>query len=180
VSDTATTPDDRVFRQLFDSMPQLGWTALADGYIDFYNRGWFEYTGTTPAQMVGWGWRSVHDPNVLPRVEEEWRRCIASGEPFEMEFPLRRHDGLFRSFLTRVTPLRDEDGKIARWVGVNTDVEDVRAAHALRDEMVAQGRDVTKMLLFMRSAKEAAEARVVELEAEIEKVRAAVSLAAYR
>ena len=130
-----------------DGMPQLGWTARADGFIDHYNRGWYDYTGTTPEQMQGWGWRSVHDPLVLPRVEAEWRRCIESGEHFEMQFPLRRHDGDFRTFLTRVTPIRGADGKVSRWVGINTDIEEVRAAHALRDEMRAQGRDVTEVLL---------------------------------
>ena len=155
-------------------MPQLGWTARADGFIDHYNRGWYEYTGTTPAEMEGWGWRSVHEPQALPRVEAEWRRCIDTGEAFEMTFPLRRHDGAFRAFLTRVSPIRDADGKIIRWVGINTDVEDIRAAHALRDEMREQGRDAMHLLLSMRAGRERAEARVAELEAELRAARAPV------
>ncbi|MBS1996802.1 MAG: CHASE3 domain-containing protein, partial [Cyanobacteria bacterium SZAS LIN-2] len=100
---------ERQFRVFFDSMPQLGWTAQADGHIDVYNRGWFEYTGTTLEQMAGWGWRSVHDPEILPQVEERWRQSLDNGTPFEMEFPLRRADGIFRWFLTRVTPIKDEE-----------------------------------------------------------------------
>ena len=107
-------------------MPQLGWTARADGYIDFYNRGWYEYTGTTYEQMEGWGWQSVHDPEMLDSVVERWNNCVATGKDFEMEFPLRRHDGVFRWFLTRVRPLHDAGGNVVRWVGINTDVTSTR------------------------------------------------------
>jgi PAS domain S-box-containing protein len=161
---------EKLFRLLFDAMPQLGWTATADGFIDFYNRGWHSYAGTTHAQMEGWGWRSVHDPDVLPRVEQEWRRCLEKGEAFEMEFPLRRHDGVFRRFLTRVNPIRDADGKIVRWVGINTDVEDIRAAHAIREEVLEQGRDMEKVLLEMRAERDRAKARVAELETQLSRL----------
>lgn len=82
-------------------MPQLGWTARAAGFIDFYNRGWYEYTGTTYEDMQGWGWEWVHDPELLPGIREQWLTSIAAGLPFELQFPLRRHDGVFRRFLTR-------------------------------------------------------------------------------
>jgi len=108
---------------LFDLMPQPGWVAHADGSIFFYNRCWYDYTGTTAEHMRGWGWQSVHDPQVLPTVLERWRAALASGEPFEMSFPLRRHDGVFRWFSTRAVPLRDGSGKVFRWVGINTDVD---------------------------------------------------------
>ena len=98
-------------------MPQLGWTARPDGFIDYYNRGWYEYTGTTYEQMEGWGWQSVHDPRHLPQVVREWKRIIEAGEPGELLFPLRRWDGAFRWFLTRVHPFRDETGTLVRWVG---------------------------------------------------------------
>lgn len=123
---TPVGEDLHLFRELFDRMPQLGWTARADGYIDFYNRGWYEYTGTTLEEMAGWGWQSVHEPTMLQSVMERWTASVAAGTDFEMEFPLRRHDGVFRWFLTRVRPLRDADGTIVRWVGINTDVTAVR------------------------------------------------------
>ena len=142
--------DGSLFRSLFDLMPQLGWTALPDGYIDFYNRGWYEYTGTTFEQMQGWGWESVHDPAMLPKVVERWRHSLATGTPFEMEFPLRRHDGVFRWFLTRVNPVRDEAGHIVRWVGINTDVDD-RRKHARTLERLSQiGRTISADLELER------------------------------
>ncbi|MCA1664045.1 MAG: PAS domain S-box protein, partial [Myxococcales bacterium] len=118
------------FHALFDFMPQLGWTARPDGFIDFYNRCWFEYTGMTMEQMQGWGWQAVHDPAYLPQVVERWQESLRSGTPFEMEFPLRRHDGTFRWFLTRTTPIRDSSGTIVRWVGINTDIHDRTQAAA--------------------------------------------------
>ncbi|MDQ6802360.1 MAG: PAS domain S-box protein [Acidobacteriota bacterium] len=137
------TADAALFRSLFDLMPQLGWTALPDGFIDFYNRGWYEYTGTTFEQMQGWGWQSVHDPEMLPKVVERWRHSIETGTPFEMEFPLRRHDGSFRWFLTRVNPLRDGDGNIVRWVGINTDVDDRRQHTRTLERLSEIGRTIS-------------------------------------
>ncbi|HZS39316.1 MAG TPA: PAS domain S-box protein [Polyangia bacterium] len=116
------------FRALFDLMPQLGWTALPDGSVDFYNRGWYEYTGATPEELLGWGWTRVHDPDLLPQVTARWRESIASGAPFEMEFPLRRRDGAFRWFLNRANPVRDDEGRVLRWIGINTDVHDRKQA----------------------------------------------------
>ena len=103
------------------------------GPISWYNRRWYEYTGATPEEMEGWGWQRVHDPAVLPAVLERWAASIASGEPFDMTFPLKGADGVFRPFLTRVMPLKDEAGRVARWFGTNTDVsEQKRAEAALR------------------------------------------------
>ncbi|MDP9036330.1 MAG: ATP-binding protein [Myxococcota bacterium] len=115
---------------LFEAMPHLGWAADASGWIYYYNRRWYEYTGTTPDQMEGWGWQSVHDPSVLPTVVEHWRASIASGQPFELTFPLRRHDGMYRWFLTRAVPLRNDEGAIVSWVGTNSDVHDERDSRA--------------------------------------------------
>jgi len=155
------------FRALFDSMPQLGWTARADGFIDFYNRGWYAYTGTTPKDMEGWGWTSVHDPVLLDGVMEHWRQSLATGQAFETEFPLRRHDGVFRWFLTRALPLRDTDGAIVRWVGINTDIDDVRAARELAGQSAEQSRGVERTIVELREAKERAERRVAELEEQL-------------
>ncbi|WP_310467071.1 PAS domain S-box protein [Sphingomonas sp.] len=121
------------FYTLADNIPALAWMAYADGNIFWYNRRWYDYTGTSAETQEGWGWESVHDPAVLPLVVERWSRSLASGEPFEMTFPLRRADGLFRPFLTRVVPVRDEHGKILRWFGTNIDVsEQVAAEEALK------------------------------------------------
>jgi PAS domain-containing protein len=71
-------------RALFDAMPQLGWSAKADGAVDFYNLGWYQYTGATFEEMQGWGWQTVHDPEMLPSVIARWQESIRIGAPFEM------------------------------------------------------------------------------------------------
>jgi PAS domain S-box-containing protein len=116
------------FRTMANSIPPLAWIAQADGYIFWYNQRWFTYTGTTPAQMAGWGWQSVHDPEVLPKVMANWKNAIDAGHAFEMEFPLRGADGTFRTFLTRIHPLKDAAGRVVQWFGTNTDVEILKQA----------------------------------------------------
>jgi PAS domain S-box-containing protein len=111
------------FRTFMNGIPNLAWIANADGQVFWYNDRWYQYTGTTPGEMEEGGWRQrVHDPQRLPEVLERWRASVATGEPFEMVFPLRGADGNFRQFLTRVVPLRDSEGKVEQWFGTNTDV----------------------------------------------------------
>ena len=129
------------FHILADAVPQLVWMANPDGWIFWYNSRWYEYTGTTAEQMQGWGWEAVHDPAVLPRVLERWKHSITTGTPFEMTFPLRGADGVFRPFLTRVIPVRDSSGNITRWFGTNTDVSvEVNAQHKLQHALIASQR----------------------------------------
>jgi len=118
------------FRMLANSIPQLCWMANADGWIFWYNQRWYEYTGTTPEQMEGWGWQSVHAPESLQQVMEQWKASLASGEPFDMIFPLKGADGVFRLFLTRVMPVKDHEGNIVRWFGTNTDISQQKEIEA--------------------------------------------------
>ncbi len=138
------------FRTMADAIPQLAWMAHGDGYIFWYNRQWYAYTGTTPEQMAGWGWQSVHNPDMLPRILERWKMAIASGDPFDMEFPLRGADGRFGWFLTRVLPLKNDQGVVVRWFGTNTDVtERKRMEEELRkakDELEVRVRERTAEL----------------------------------
>ncbi len=124
-------------RLLADTIPQLAWMARPDGHIFWYNRRWHEYTGTTAEDMEGWGWQSVHDPKALPKVLERWKGSVASGEPFDMVFPIKGADGLFRPFLTRVNPLRDEAHRILNWFGTNTDISEQMRAEAQLHELNA-------------------------------------------
>jgi PAS domain S-box-containing protein len=114
------------FRTLANSIPQLAWMSRADGFVVWYNQRWHDYTGTTPEQMEGWGWQSVHDPAVFPAVLSKWRDAIALEQPFEMEFPLRGTDGMFRNFLTRALPLKDSEGRLVQWFGTCTDVDQLK------------------------------------------------------
>ncbi|HEX6983882.1 MAG TPA: PAS domain-containing protein [Planctomycetaceae bacterium] len=127
-TEAALRDAEEQFRTLADGIAQLAWTARPDGHIFWYNRRWYEYTGTMPESQEGWGWESVHDPAELPRVVAKWKAALATGEPWEDTFPLRRHDGEMRWHLSRAMPVRDAAGNIVRWFGTNTDVTDQRRA----------------------------------------------------
>jgi PAS domain S-box-containing protein len=113
-------------RALADSIPQLAWMADPSGEIFWYNLGWYEYTGSTFEEMQGSGWKAMHDPRMLPQVLARWEESIRTESPFEMEFPLRGADGVFRWFLTRVSPFRDQAGRLTRWFGTNTNIDEQR------------------------------------------------------
>ncbi|MBX9574651.1 MAG: PAS domain S-box protein [Caulobacteraceae bacterium] len=116
------------FELVADSIPNLAWMAEPDGAIYWYNKRWFDYTGTTLAQMEGWGWQSVHDPDLVDGVRTRFQKAVTDGSSWEDLFPLRRHDGAWRWFLSRAEPVRDATGRIVRWFGTNTDVTDRREA----------------------------------------------------
>lgn len=136
-------------RVMANSIPQLAWIAGADGYLYWYNQRWYEYTGTTPEQMEGWGWQRVHDPDALPGVLARWKESIATGKPFDMTFPLRGADGNFRQFLTRVQPVRNADGQVIQWCGTNTDVTE----HMLMEDELRKSRDELERRVQERTAR---------------------------
>ena len=119
-------------RTLADAIPQLAWVAGPDGAIEWYNRRWYEYTGTTPEEMRGFGWRKVHHPDHLDEAEARFRSCLQEEEPWEDTFPLRGKDGEYRWFLSRALPIRDvpdardPEGRVLGWFGTNTDITDLR------------------------------------------------------
>jgi PAS domain S-box-containing protein len=121
------------FHMLADNVSQLAWMAEPNGWIFWYNRRWFEYTGTTFEQMQGWGWTTVHHPEYVEGVVERIQHAWDSGQPWEDVFPLRARDGTYSWFLSRAQPIRDASGKIVRWFGTNTDITQLREAEeALR------------------------------------------------
>jgi len=119
---------DEQFRTMANSIPQLAWIAHADGFVFWYNQRWHDYMSTTPGQEEEMREKSVLDPQILPLVTERWQEAITTGQPFEMEFPLRGADGRSRVFLTRVEPVKDAQGNVVRWFGTNTDIDDQKRA----------------------------------------------------
>jgi PAS domain S-box-containing protein len=135
IAEDTLRQSEEMLRALADSIPQLAWSANADGYVVWFNQRWYQYTGCTPEQSLGWEWQHAHSPEVLPQARALWSDSIRAGVPFEMEVPIRGADGQYRWFLTRVNPLHDKDGKPARWFGTSTDVDQVkRVQQALREE----------------------------------------------
>ena len=116
------------FRTLANNISQLAWMADEQGSIFWYNQRWFDYSGTTLEDMEGWGWQKVHHPDHVQRVVDKIRHCFQTGEVWEDTFPLRGRDGNYRWFLSRAVPIHNEQGKVFRWFGTNTDVTEQREA----------------------------------------------------
>jgi PAS domain S-box-containing protein len=144
----ASEADARVseeqFRTIANTVPMLAWYANPDGNIAWFNQRWYEYTGTRLEDPAGRTWESVHDPADLARVAARWRAALASGEPWEDTFRLRRHDGEFRWFLSRALPLRDAGLSTVRWFGTSVDIDaqkraevQAHAASRAKDEFLA-------------------------------------------
>jgi PAS domain S-box-containing protein len=123
-----------------------------DGEILWRNERWYEYTGTTPPQMEGRGTESVHHPEIFPSVLERWEESRQSGSAFEMEFPLRGADGMYRWFLTRIRPVRDHAGNVTRWYGTATNIDEHR-----------------QLLPNLSEARDQLEKRVMERTAELQR-----------
>jgi PAS domain S-box-containing protein len=120
----ALSASEQQFRSLADSIPQLVWMADPDGGLSWFNQRWYEYTGTTAEQVKGWGWEAVHEPAELERVVASWKAALREERPWEDQFRMRRRDGSFRWFLARAIPVRDAGGRIVRWFGTSTDIDD--------------------------------------------------------
>jgi PAS domain S-box-containing protein len=122
------------FRTLANSIPQLAWIAEADGSIFWYSDRWYQYTGLNKEETNGQTWMSRVDPEELSTVLETWQSSIDRGEPFEMEFRLRGADGVYRWFLTQVTPMRDSSGVVKRWFGARTNIHEQREIRRILEE----------------------------------------------
>jgi formate hydrogenlyase transcriptional activator len=120
--------DERELHLVIDTIPSLAWSTLPDGSGEFWNKRWYDYTGLTSEECLGSGWhRGLHPEDVTPLMNK-WAEVLASGQAGEGEARFRRHDAVFRWFLIRAAPLRDETGKIVRWYGISTDIEDRKQA----------------------------------------------------
>ena len=133
-------------RRVIDTIPTLAWSILPDGSNEFLNKRWHEYTGLSPKESHGSGWQAAIHPEDRAPLLEKWQALLSSGESGEMEARLRRHDGVFRWFLMRVEPLRDETGKIVKWYGTCTDIETLKQTEAKLREDERELRRITDVI----------------------------------
>src|SRR5262247_2319613 len=124
-------------RKIIDAIPTFAWCGLPDGSKEFFNQRWHDYTGLSPEEAHGWGWKVAIHPDDLEKLMDTWSVFVASGEPGEVEARIRRFDGQYRWFLFRAEPLRDEHGNVVNWYGTSTDIEDRKLAEEKlrQDEM---------------------------------------------
>jgi PAS domain S-box-containing protein len=111
---------------LADTMPQMVWSTLPDGFHDYYNQRWYEFTGVPDGSTDGEEWNGMFHPDDQERAWQKWRHSLATGEPYEIEYRLRHRSGAYRWTIGRALPLRDSDGKVVRWIGTCTDIDDAK------------------------------------------------------
>ncbi|HSM82084.1 MAG TPA: PAS domain-containing protein [Nodosilinea sp.] len=129
------------FRTLANAMPQMFWTALPNGHLEYCNQRWYDYTALTPAESFAQGWLAVMHPEDEPRCRAAWAESLQTGRLLTLEArPLRASDGQYRWHLVRVFPLQDDGGAVVRWFGSLTDIHDQRMALVERDRALAQER----------------------------------------
>lgn len=125
------------FRTLADTMPQMVWSTLPDGYHDYYNARWYEFTGVPPGSTDGEGWNGMFHPDDQDRAWTVWRHSLTTGDPYRIEYRLKHHSGAYRWVLGQALPMRDGAGRITRWFGTCTDIHEQRLAQEER-EVIAQ------------------------------------------
>lgn len=155
---TALAESELRYRTLAESLPQLIWTCRPDGWCDYLSPQWMAYTGESQAESLGHGWTASVHPDDLQQASAQWAWTVTSGEPFDVEFRIRRHDGVYRWFRTMAMPARDASGSIIKWYGSNTDIDDRKRAEAeLQSLTAALEHRVEERTAELQSAKELAE-----------------------
>jgi PAS domain S-box-containing protein len=117
---------DALFRSIADALPQMVWSTLPDGYHDYYNQGWYEFTGVPEGTTDGEGWNNMFHADEQDHAWARWRHSLATGEPYEIEYRLRHRSGEYRWVLGRANPLRNAEGDIVRWIGTCTDIHEAK------------------------------------------------------
>lgn len=125
------------YQVLTNAMPQMVWSTLRDGFHDYYNAQWYEFTGVPVGSTDGEGWNGMFHPDDQERAWERWRHSLATGEPYEIEYRLRHHSGDYRWVLGRALPVRDPKGAIIRWIGTCTDIDESKRS-AERNELLSR------------------------------------------
>jgi PAS domain S-box-containing protein len=127
------------FRAIADTIPQMAWSTLPDGRHDYYSQRWYDFTGVQPGETDGEGWSEIVHADDRERTWAVWRHALATGLPYEIEYRLRHASGEYRWTLGRALPLRDDAGRIVRWIGTCTDIHELKASQAaLRDARLRQ------------------------------------------
>jgi PAS domain S-box-containing protein len=137
---------ERDLNQIINTIPALAWSARPDGSAEFFNQQYLDFVGLSAEQASGWGWTAAVHPDDSNELANAWQRIMASKEPGEAEARMRGHDGEYRWFLFRASPVRDEQGNIVKWYGTNTDIDDLKKAEAAQQSSERNLREITNVI----------------------------------
>jgi len=136
-AESALRDSEERFRGITNSIDQMIWSTQPDGYHDYYNTRWYDYTGAPPGSTDGEGWNGMFHPDDQDRAWAVWTHCLETGEPYHIEYRLRHHSGQYRWVLGRAQPVRDDEGRIVRWFGTCTDIQEIVEAR----DVLARSRE---------------------------------------
>jgi PAS domain S-box-containing protein len=164
----ALRESERKFRTIADTMPQIVWSTRADGYHDYYNSRWYEFTGLTPERSMGEGWNPTLHPDDRERARQVWQHSLDTGEPYEIEYRFKAEDGRYRWFMGRALPIRNEQGEVERWFGTCTDIHDIKRA---QEELRASEERALQAEREARRLADTLSDRVAELDAANDEIQ---------
>ncbi|WNO53894.1 PAS domain-containing protein [Stakelama saccharophila] len=144
----ALRESEEKFRVIANSIEQIIWSTRPDGYHDYYNDRWYEFTGVPRDSTDGDGWKDVFHPDDRARALEQWRHCLETGEPYHIEYRLRHRSGVYRWVLGRAQPMHDASGRIVRWYGTCTDIQEIVDAR----DVLTRSREELEDAVEQRSA----------------------------
>jgi PAS domain S-box-containing protein len=166
--ENALRESEERFRAIANSVDQLIWATRPDGFHDYYNQRWYEYTGVPEGSTHGSAWNGLFHPDDREHAWKTWRQSLETGEPYHIEYRLRHHSGQFRWVLGRAQPVRDEEGRITRWYGTCTDIHDLKQAQeelqASRERAVRSEEETSRLAAMLAE-------RVSELDAANEEIQ---------
>lgn len=163
-SENALRAGEARVRALLDSLPQLIWACRGDGYCDFLSPQWVEFTGVSPEQHYGAGWLEAVHPEDRDAAAQAWNQATKGGLPYDIEYRLRRRDGVWRWVSARASALRDDDGQIRRWFGTSSDITEIVEARSDLEARVAERTRELEASLAEQAEAEAALAQAQRLE----------------
>jgi PAS domain S-box-containing protein len=150
----ALRESEQRWRSLTEALPQLVWGAGPDGGCDYFSTQWTTYTGVAESELLGWRWMETLHPDDREPTRQFWTESVAGRQPYDIEYRIRRRDGMYGWFKTRGTPIRDSDDRIVKWFGTCTDISDrKRAEQALKDHELelSQARDLLEIKVMERT-----------------------------
>lgn len=139
-TEQALRHNELVYRMLADTMPQIFWITHADGYHEYFNQRWYDYTGQHPGEGDGEGWQNILHPDDIEATTQSWQESLQTGKPYNVEYRLRNVSGEYRWHIGRALPLPDQDGRILRWFGSCTDIHDQKCAIEERAQALERER----------------------------------------
>jgi PAS domain S-box-containing protein len=146
IAEDALRESEQRWRSLTEALPQLVWSAAPDGASDYFSNQWTQYTGVAESELLGWRWMDVLHPDDRQRTRQFWTDSVAGRHAYDVEYRVRRHDGVYGWFKTRGVPIRDSNGNIVKWLGSCTDITDGKRAEEALRESEQRWRSLTEAL----------------------------------